>query len=108
MIGQSLGRYVIESKPGEGGMGIVFKARDAQLGRSVAIKILPPDSVADPEKKRRFVQEAKAASALNHPNIVTIYDIGSHNGVDFIAMEFIDGKTLDQLIPRHGMRLNDV
>jgi serine/threonine protein kinase len=77
MIGQSLSRYVIESKLGEGGMGIVFKARDTQLDRTVAIKVLPPDKVADPDRKRRFVQEAKAASALNHPNIITIYDIGS-------------------------------
>ena len=105
MIGQSLGRYVIESKLGEGGMGIVFKARDAQLGRSVAIKILPPDSVADPEKKRRFVQEAKAASALNHPHIVTIHDIGSDGGTDFIVMELLGGTTLAQALPAHGLPL---
>ena len=77
MIGQSLGRYAIESKLGEGGMGVVFKARDTQLERTVAIKILPADKIADPDRKRRFVQEAKAASALNHPNLVTIYDISS-------------------------------
>ncbi len=105
MIGQSLGRYVIESKLGEGGMGIVFKARDAQLGRSVAIKILPPDSVADPEKKRRFVQEAKAASALNHPHIVTIHDIGSDGGTDFIVMELLGGTTLAEALPAHGLPL---
>ena len=108
MTGESLGHYRVLEKLGQGGMGVVYKALDTRLDRPVSLKILPPDRVADPERKRRFVQEAKAASALNHPNIVTIYDIGSHNGVDFIAMEFIDGKTLDQLIPRHGMRLNDV
>jgi serine/threonine protein kinase len=96
MTGESLGHYRVLEKLGQGGMGVVYKALDTRLDRPVSLKILPPDRVADPERKRRFIQEAKAASALNHPNIVTIYDIGSHNGVDFIAMEFIDGKTLDQ------------
>jgi eukaryotic-like serine/threonine-protein kinase len=105
MIGQSLGRYTIESQLGEGGMGIVFKARDTQLGRAVAIKILPPDKVADPDRKRRFVQEAKAASALNHPNIITIYDIGSDQGRDFIVMEYLAGTTLDHVIPPNGLPL---
>ena len=88
-------------------MGVVYKARDTRLGRFVAIKILPPDKVSDPERKRRFIQEAKAASALNHPNIVTIYDIGSADGIDFIVMEYIAGKPLNRLIPRQGMRLAD-
>ncbi len=69
-------------------MGVVYKAIGTRLDRPVSLKILPPDRVTDPERKRRFIQEAKAASALNHPNIVTICDIGSHNGVDLIAMEF--------------------
>jgi tetratricopeptide (TPR) repeat protein len=73
----------------------------------VALKVLPPEKVADPERKRRFVQEAKAASALNHPNIITIYDIDHTEGIDFIAMEFVAGKTLDELIPRRGMRLGE-
>ena len=103
MIGQSLGRYTIESKLGEGGMGVVFKAHDTQLGRVVAIKILPPDKVADPDRKRRFVQEAKAASALNHPNIITIHDIGSEGNTDFIVMEYLAGKTLDHVIPANGL-----
>jgi eukaryotic-like serine/threonine-protein kinase len=105
MIGQSLGRYTIESKLGEGGMGVVFKARDTQLERAVAIKILPPGKVADPERKRRFVQEAKAASALNHPHIITIYDIGSDRDTDFIVMEYLAGTTLDHLVPAHGLPL---
>src|SRR5262249_48650804 len=68
----------------------------------------PPEKVADPERKRRFVQEARAASALNHPNIITIYDINQENGLDFIAMEYIKGKTLDQLLGRRGLGLSDV
>jgi eukaryotic-like serine/threonine-protein kinase len=69
------------------------------LSRVVAVKVLPPEKVADADRKRRFVQEAKAASALNHPNIITIHDIDSADGIDFIAMEFVAGKTLDRLIP---------
>ena len=75
MIGQTLGHYRIESQLGEGGMGVVYRPRDLHLDRPVAIKVLPSEKVADPERKRRFVQEAKAASALNHPNILHIYDI---------------------------------
>ena len=75
-------------------MGQVYKARDPRLDRIVAIKVLPPDKVADPERKQRFRQEARAASALNHPNIITIYDIGSENVIDYLAMEFVAGKTL--------------
>jgi eukaryotic-like serine/threonine-protein kinase len=106
-VGSKLGPYEILAKIGEGGMGEVYKARDTRLDRVVAIKVLPPEKTADPERKRRFIQEAKAASALNHPNIVTIHDIGSENGTDFIVMEFVSGKTLDRLIPRNGMRLHD-
>jgi Tol biopolymer transport system component/predicted Ser/Thr protein kinase len=105
MVGQTLGHYRIEAKLGVGGMGVVYRARDTRLNRLAALKFLPPDKVADPDRKRRFVQEAQAASALNHANIVTIYEIGSDHGVDFLAMEYIAGKTLDELIPRGGMRL---
>jgi serine/threonine protein kinase/Tol biopolymer transport system component len=108
LIGKRLLHYEVTEKLGEGGMGVVYKARDTHLDRFVAIKVLPPECVADASRKARFVQEAKAASALNHPNIVTIHDISSDAGTDFIAMEFVSGKTLDQLIPRKGMRLNDV
>ncbi len=103
MIGQTLGHYRIESKLGEGGMGVVYKALDSHLDRPIAIKVLRPEAVTNPERKRRFVQEAKAASALNHPNILHIYDIDQSGGVDFIAMEYVEGQTLDRLIGRKGL-----
>jgi serine/threonine protein kinase len=106
MTGRTIAHYEILERLGEGGMGVVYKARDSHLDRFVAIKVLPPEKMTDPERKRRFVQEAKAASALNHPNIITIHDIDQTDGIDFISMEYVAGRTLDQLIPRHGMRLN--
>src|SRR5579863_6913210 len=108
MIGKVLAQYQIFKKLGEGGMGLVWKARDTQLDRFVALKTLSAERMADPERRRRFVQEAKAASALNHPNIVHIYNIAEADGVQFIAMEFVAGQTLDQLAGRKGMRLNEV
>src|SRR5712692_10119586 len=105
--GAAIAHYRIVEKLGEGGMGVVYKARDTHLDRFIALKVLPLDKLADAERKRRFVQEAKSASALNHPNIVHIYDISSSEGVDFIAMEYVAGKTLDQLIGRRGLKLND-
>ncbi len=92
---------------GAGGMGEVYRARDTRLGREVAIKVLPADRVSDADRRRRFVQEAQAASALNHPHIITIYEIESADGNDFIVMEYVRGKSLDALIPRQGMRLNE-
>jgi serine/threonine protein kinase len=88
-------------------MGEVYRARDTRLGREVAIKVLPADRVADADRRRRFVQEAQAASALNHPHIITIYEIESADGNDFIVMEYVRGKSLDALIPRQGMRINE-
>jgi len=107
MIGQALGHYRIEAKLGEGGMGVVYRAFDTHLDRPVAIKILRADATTSSERRRRFQQEAKAASALNHPNIVHIYDISSSGGTDYIAMEFVDGKTLDRLIGKSGLALGD-
>jgi Tol biopolymer transport system component/predicted Ser/Thr protein kinase len=107
LTGQTLLHYRILDKIGEGGMGAVYKAQDTHLDRVVAVKVLPPEKVADPERKRRFVQEAKAASSLAHPNIVVVHDIASAGGLDFIVMEFVDGKTLDQLIGRKGLRLGE-
>jgi eukaryotic-like serine/threonine-protein kinase len=106
MIDKTLGHYQIVEKIGAGGMGVVYKARDTRLDRPVAIKVLSAEKVADSDRKRRFVQEAKAASALNHPNIVTIYDIDQTDGRDFIAMEYVPGKTLDELIHPAGMPLS--
>jgi serine/threonine protein kinase len=103
VVGQTLRHYRIESKLGEGGMGVVYKATDTHLDRPVAIKVLRPEVVSNPESKRRFVQEAKAASALNHPNILHIYDIDEVSGVAFIAMEYVNGQTLDRLIPHKGL-----
>jgi Tol biopolymer transport system component/predicted Ser/Thr protein kinase len=105
MIGSTLGHYRVLEKLGEGGMGVVYKAQDLHLDRLVALKVLPAEKVADPQRKARFIQEAKAASALNHPHIVHVYDTDQAEGVDFIAMEYVAGRTLDQVIPRHGMRL---
>src|SRR5215831_12128617 len=96
--GTRLGAYEVVSPLGAGGMGEVWRARDGRLGREVAIKVLPSEVVGDPGRLKRFEKEARAASALNHPNIVTIYDIGSADSVAFIAMERIDGKTLRELL----------
>jgi serine/threonine protein kinase len=104
---QPISHYEILDKLGEGGMGVVWKGRDTRLNRLVAIKTLPAGKLADEGRQRRFIQEAQAASALNDPNIVTIYEIASENGTDFIAMEYVDGKTLGQLIPKRGMRLEE-
>jgi len=92
MVGQTRWAYFkIVEQLGAGGMGVVYKALDTHLDWSVAIKVLPADRVADPERRRRLVAEAKAASALNHPNIVTIYDFSTENGIDFISMEYVLG-----------------
>ena len=107
MTGQRLAHYQILEKLGQGGMGVVYKARDTHLDRFVALKVLPRERVADADRRRRFVQEAKAASALNHANIVTIHDIDDAGGVYFIAMEYVAGKTLNELIPRKGLRPTD-
>jgi len=108
MIGRTIAHYQILEKLGEGGMGVVYQARDTHLDRLVAIKFLPHDRTADAERKRRFVQEAKSASALNHPHIITVHDVASDDGVDFIVMECVAGKTLKEAIGWKGLKLNDV
>ena len=98
--GTRLGAYEIEALLGAGGMGQVFRARDTRLGRTVALKILPANRATDPDHRRRLLQEARAASALNHPNIVTLYDIARDGEVDFLVMEYVAGKSLDAAIDR--------
>src|SRR5579872_4830957 len=96
-IGDKLGPYIIQALLGSGGMGEVYRARDSRLGRTVAIKVLPEDK-SDPDRKRRFVEEAKSASAMNHPNIAALYDIANDGDIDFLVMEYVDGEPLNRLI----------
>ena len=105
--GTKLGRYEIRSKIGAGGMGDVYLAQDTELDRTVAVKILPDDVTGDEQRLHRFTQEARAVSALNHPNILTIHKIGSSENIRFIATEFIDGQTLRRSI-ESGLKLIDI
>jgi tetratricopeptide (TPR) repeat protein len=107
MVGSIVSHYEVLEKLGEGGMGLVYRARDLRLGRMVALKALPEEHNLDAGRKARFVGEAKAASALNHPNIITVYEIETVDGVDYIAMELVQGETLRQRIGPEGLRLSD-
>jgi serine/threonine protein kinase len=107
MVGTTIGHFRVIEQIGAGGMGVVYKARDLHLDRYVAIKVLPSERVNDPDRKERFIFEARAASALNHPNIITVHDVAIEDGLDFIVMEFVAGKPLDLLIGGKGLKLSD-
>src|SRR5512143_1711230 len=98
--GARLGPYEILDLVGAGGMGEVYRARDPRLGRDVAIKVLPAEVGADPERLRRFEQEARAVAALSHPNILTVFDVGTHEGVPYVVMELLQGETLREMVSR--------
>ena len=108
MVGKIVHHYQFLEKLGAGGMGEIWKAQDTRLNRMVAVKILTDASAGDPERRRRFIQEAQAASALNHPNIITIHDIISEGNAEFMVMEYVQGKTLVDLIPKGGLRVPQV
>ena len=108
MVGKIIHHYQFIEKLGAGGMGEIWKAQDTRLNRTVAVKILTSASAGDPERRRRFIQEAQAASALNHPNIITIHDIISEGDAEYMVMEYVQGKTLIDLIPKGGLRVPQV
>src|SRR6202171_1686209 len=105
MVGRTIQQYQLLEKLGAGGMGEIYKALDTRLNRTVAIKVLPSAKSGDPERRRRFLQEAQAASGLNHPSIITIHDVISEGDTEFMVMEYVHGKTLNDLIPKGGLRV---
>ena len=101
--GEMLGPYRVDTLIGQGGMGVVYRAWDTRLDRRIALKLLRPEQVNDPARRQRLIREARAASGLIHPNVVTIHDVGSDRNIDYIAMEHIDGRSLEQTIPPDGL-----
>src|SRR4051812_43141227 len=108
MVGKTVQQYQFLEKLGAGGMGEIYRAQDTRLNRFVAVKVLTGSTSGDPERRRRFIQEAQAASALNHPNIITIHDIITEGDAQFMVMEHVQGKTLADLIPKGGLRVPQV
>src|SRR4029453_19371055 len=107
MVTKTISHYEILAPIGEGGMGVVYRAVDTRLGRPVALKLLQHERLINTESRTRFIQEARAASALNHPPIITIYDIGQDLGIDFIAMEYVAGQSLAQMIGTSRLAIQD-
>src|SRR5689334_15070649 len=106
--GRQIAHFELGRKLGEGGMGAVYEALDRHLDRRIALKVLPPEKMVNAARKQRFIQEAKTASALNHSNIVTIHDISAADGVDYIAMELVQGQTLEELLAKRRLKLPEV
>src|SRR3954463_3297356 len=106
--GTRLGPYEIQFLLGAGGMGEVYRARDTRLERTVAIKVLPPEFSSVPERRKRFEQEARSISSLNHPHICTLYDIGEHESTTFLVMEYLEGETLQARLDRGPLSLTQV
>ena len=104
-INQKISHYKILQKIGEGGMGIVYKAEDMRLKRTVAIKVLRPEILGDPDAKERFLREARTASLLNHTNITTIYDIDEWQGQGYIVMEFVEGQTIKEIVKNDKFKI---
>src|SRR5438132_2561994 len=103
MVGQRLGHYLITEQIGSGGMGVVYRARDERLDRDVAIKVLPIGTLADDESRRRFRREALTLSKMNHPHIASIYDVDTHDGIDFLVMEYVAGMSLDERLSKGSL-----
>src|SRR5687767_14978174 len=107
MVGETVSHYVLLESLGTGGIGVVYKARDSHLDRIVALKILRPDMIVGLEARDRFVREARLASALNHPNIINVYDVDDTADIHFIAMEWINGRTLAEIIASNELTLQE-
>ena len=108
LIGQTLAHYRITAAIGAGGMGEVYRATDTKLGRDVALKVLPPEMAASPERLERFQREAKALAALDHPGVVSVYSVEEADGIHFLTMQLVDGQPLDRVVPESGLPVDRI